>query len=159
MTVSSQGGEPRFKLSGVSVCLCVQQARHWKITVSYSEPHLPRCSCVPAVLALFLMLRSASLSVCVLASAKQLKQNFELSLCVCWSCPKYVDVWKGLCQVAKPIFFGRGLCTWYFQSTVLFSPQTFSGTETGWSRDEARNGAKNCHNDSCEGLDRLGGTG
>ena len=114
---------------------------------------------VPAVLALFLMLRFASLSVCVLASAKQLKQNFELSLCVCWSCPKYVDVWKGLCQVAKPIFFGRGFCTWYFQSTVLFSPQTFSGTETGWLRDEARNGAKNCHNDSCEGLDRLGGTG
>ena len=72
MTVSSQGGEPRFKLSGVSVCLCVQQARHWKITVSYSEPHLPRCSCVFAVLALFLLLRSASLSMCVLASAKQL---------------------------------------------------------------------------------------
>ena len=90
MTVSSQGGEQRFKLSGVSVCLW--QARHWKITVSGSETHLPRHSCVFAVLALFLLLMSASVSVCVLASAKQPEQNFELYLCVFLLCPKYVDV-------------------------------------------------------------------
>ena len=92
MTVSSQEGEPRFKLSCVFVCLCLQQARYWKITVSGSEPQLPRCSCVFAVLALFLLLMSASVSVCTLASAKQPEQNFELYLCVCLPCPKYVDL-------------------------------------------------------------------
>ena len=65
MTVSSQGGEPRFKLSGVSVCLCVQQARHWKITVLGSEPHLQRRSCVSALLPLFLLLGLNSTAVSI----------------------------------------------------------------------------------------------
>lgn len=66
-----------------------------------------------------------------------------------WMCEKGSVKWLSL---SEPDISNEVLT---FQSIW----QTFSGTETGWSRDEARNGAKNCHNDSCEGLDRLGGTG